>query len=88
MELKERPRYKEPFYDMDGDYSYFLRLGLGNLYQLTHERWFKQVCVVTIGEMLLRWGFNIHSELEHGKGTNLELDVVSNEDRNKEIVRG
>lgn len=37
--------------------------------------------------MLLRWGFNIHLELEHGKETNVELDVVSNEDV-EEIVRG
>ena len=33
-----------------------------------------------LGEELLRWGFGIHLELEHGKGTNVELDVVTAED--------
>ena len=32
-----------------------------------------------LGEDLLRWGFNIHLELEHGNGTNVELDLGSDE---------
>lgn len=87
VDLKELPRYKEPFYDMDGDTELLFATGALELVSIDTKGGSNKYVLSRLGEMLLCWGFNIHLELEHGKGTNVELDVMSNEDV-EEIVRG
>ena len=40
-----------------------------------------------LGAALLRWGFGIHLELEHGKGTNVDVPTMT-PDEVEEIVKG
>ena len=87
VDLKELPRYKEPFYDKDGDTELLFATGALEFVSIDTKGGSNKYVLSRLGEMLLRWGFNIHLELEHGKGTNVELDVMSNEDV-EEIVRG
>ena len=79
VDLKELPRYKEPFYDESGDTELLFAtgaleidtidsMGNSNMYKLSR-----------LGELLLRWGFGIHLELEHGKGTSVTIDAVSSD---------
>lgn len=71
---KELPKYREPFYDESGDTELLFASGALELAIIDNEKGIKYV-LSRLGEALLRWGFNIHLELEHGKGTNVALDV-------------
>ena len=33
-----------------------------------------------LGDLLLKWGFGIDISIEHGKGTNVELEVMTEEE--------
>lgn len=80
VDLKELPKYQEPFYDENGDTELLFATGTLELVTIDSKGGPNKYVLSRLGEMLLRWGFNIHLEIEHGKGTNVELDVASNED--------
>lgn len=80
VDLKELPKYQEPFYDDNGDTELLFATGALELVTIDSKGGSNKYVLSRLGEMLLRWGFNIHLEIEHGKGTNVELDVASSED--------
>lgn len=80
VDLKELPQYIEPFYDENGDTELLFATGALELNTLDGKGGPNKYVLSRLGELLLRWGFGIHLELEHGKGTNIELNVADNED--------
>ena len=80
VDLKELPKYKEPFYDKDGDTELLFATGALELVTLDSKGGPNKYVLSRLGAMLLRLGYNIHLELEHGKGTNVEMDVIKEED--------
>ena len=80
VDLKELPYYKNPFYDEGGDTELLFATGALEMNIIDTKGGPNKYILSRLGEMLLRWGFGIHLELEHGKGTNVELDVVTSED--------
>ena len=86
VDLKELPRYKEPFYDENGDTELLFATGALELVTIDSKGGANKYVLSRLGEMLLRWGFNIHMEMEHGKGTNVEIDAlksITSEELNK-----
>lgn len=80
VDLKELPKYREPFYDESGDTELLFATGALEIQTIDANGGTNKYVMSRLGELLLCWGFNIHLELEHGKGTNVELDLLSNED--------
>lgn len=80
VDLKHLPRYKEPFYDESGDTELLFATGALEIETIGSKGGSNKYKLSRLGELLLRWGFNIHLELEHGKGTNVELSQATNED--------
>ena len=80
VDLKELPKYKEPSYDENGDTELLFATGALELDTIDTKGGTNKFKLSRLGEALLRWGFGIHLELEHGKGTNVELDVLTAED--------
>lgn len=81
VDLKLLPQYKEPFYDESGDTDLLFATGALELVSIAAGGGTNKYVLSRLGEMLLRWGFNINIELEHGKGT--ELGLISQERLNK-----
>ena len=77
VDLKELPRYKEPFYDENGDTELLFATGGLELVTIDSKGGANKYVLSRLGEMLLRWGFDIHLEIEHGKGTNVEIDAMN-----------
>jgi hypothetical protein len=80
VDLKLLPRYKEPFYDESGDTELLFATGALEIETIDSKGGSNKYKLSRLGESLLRWGFNIHLELEHGKGTNVELNRATKED--------
>lgn len=80
VDLKELPKYKEPFYDETGDTELLFATGALEIDTIDTKGGSNKYKLSRLGDLLLQWGFGIHLELEHGKGTNVELDVVTAED--------
>ncbi len=80
VDLKQLPRYKEPFYDESGDTELLFATGALEIETIDSKGESNKYKLSRLGELLLRWGFNIHLELEHGKGTNVELNRATQED--------
>ena len=80
VDLKLLPRYKEPYYDESGDTELLFATGALEIETIDSKGGSNKYKLSRLGELLLRWGFNIHLELEHGKGTNVELDRATQED--------
>lgn len=80
VDLKHLPRYKEPFYDESGDTELLFATGALEIETIDSKGGSNKYKLSRLGESLLRWGFNIHLELEHGKGTNVELNRATQED--------
>lgn len=80
VDLKELPKYKDPYYDEDGDTELLFATGALEMNIIDTKGSSNKYILSRLGEMLLRWGLGIHLELEHGKGTNVELDVVTAQD--------
>ena len=80
VDLKELPKYKDPFYDDKGDIELLFATGALELDTIDTKGGANKYKLSRLGEELLRWGFNIHLELEHGRGTNVELNVASNDE--------
>lgn len=80
VDLKLLPRYKEPFYDESGDTELLFATGALEIETIDSKGRSNKYKLSRLGESLLRWGFNIHLELEHGKGTNVELNRATKED--------
>ena len=80
VDLKQLPRYKEPYYDESGDTELLFATGALEIETIDTKGESNKYKLSRLGELLLRWGFNIHLELEHGKGTNVELDRATQED--------
>ena len=79
VDLKELPRYKEPFYDNNGDTELLFATGALELDTIDSMGYSNMYKLSRLGELLLRWGFNIHLELEHGKGTSVAIDAVTSD---------
>ena len=80
VDLKLLPQYKDPFYDESGDTELLFATGALEIETIDTKGEPNKYKLSRLGELLLRWGFNIHLELEHGKGTNVELNQATNED--------
>lgn len=80
VDLKELPKYKEPFYDESGDTELLFSTGALELNTIDTMGSSNKYVLSRLGEALLRWGFGIHMDLEHGKGTSVELNLASNAD--------
>lgn len=80
VDLKLLPWYKEPFYDESGDTELLFATGALEIETIDSKGGSNKYKLSRLGESLLRWGFNIHLELEHGKGTNVELNRATKED--------
>ena len=80
VDLNELPKYKDPFYDEGGDTELLFATGALEMIIIDAKGGSNKYILSRLGEMLLRWGFGIHLELEHGKGTNVELDAITAED--------
>lgn len=77
LDLKELPRYKEPYYDEAGDTELLFATGALEMHTIDSKGNSNKYILSRLGELLLRWGLGINIEMEHGKGTNVELDVAS-----------
>ena len=80
VDLKLLPRYKVPYYDESGDTELLFATGALEIETIDTKGEPNKYKLSRLGELLLRWGFNIHLELEHGKGTNVELDMSDDSD--------
>lgn len=80
VDLKELPKYAEPFYDENGDTELLFATGALELDTIDGKGGTNKYKLSRLGDGLLRWGFGISIEIEHGKGTNVELDIASNTD--------
>ena len=80
VDLKLLPQYKDPFYDESGDTELLFETGALEIDTIDSKGGSNKYKLSRLGELLLRWGFNIHLELEHGKGTNVELNRATQED--------
>ena len=87
VDLKELPKYKEPFYDENGDTELLFATGALEIDTIDAQGGSNTYILSHLGEALLRWGFDIHIELEHGRGTNVELDVATPEDID-DLIKG
>ena len=76
VDLKELPRYKEPFYDISGDTELLYATGALEMVTIDSNDTNKYI-LSRLGEMLLKYGMGVDISIEHGKGTNVELDVIS-----------
>ena len=79
IDLKELPRYKEPFYDVSGDTELLYSTGALILHTLDANGSNKYILSV-LGEKLLIWGFCINLDMERERGTNVELNYATNDD--------
>ena len=80
VDLKLLPRYKDPFYDESGDTELLFATGALEIETIDTKGESNKYKLSRLGASLLRWGFNIHLELEHGKGTNVELNIGDDSD--------
>lgn len=87
VDLKELPKYKEPFYDETGDTELLFATGALELDTIDTSGGSNKYKLSWLGSALLRWGFGIHLELEHGKGTNVDVPTMT-PDEVEEIVKG
>ena len=87
VDLKELPKYKEPFYDETGDTELLFATGALELDTIETNGGSNKYKLSRLGAALLRWGFGIHLELEHGKGTNVDVPTMT-PDEVAEIVKG
>ena len=82
IDLKELPRYKEPFYDESGDTELLYSTGALILQTLDANGSNKYILSV-LGEKLLLWRFGINLDMERERGTNVELNYATNDDIDK-----
>ena len=87
VDLKELPKYKEPFYDENGDTELLFATGALEIETIDAQGGSNKYILSRLGEALLRWGFDVHIGLQHGKGTNVELDVATPEDID-DLIKG
>lgn len=80
VDFKCLQQYEKPFYDENGDTELLFASGALEQVSIDSKGGPNKYLLSRLGEMLLRWGFNIHLELEHGKGTNVEIDTLTAED--------
>ena len=80
VDLKELPRYKDPYYDEAGDTELLFATGALEMHTIDSKGNSNKYILSRLGELLLRWGLGINIEMEHGKGTNVELDRATQED--------
>jgi hypothetical protein len=79
VDLKELPRYKNPFYDESGDTELLYATGALLLQTLDANGSNKYILSV-LGEKLLHWGCCINLEMERTNGTNVALNYATNDD--------
>ena len=79
IDLKELPRYKEPFYDEGGDTELLYSTGALILQTLDANGSNKYILSV-LGEKLLCWGFGINLEMKRERGTNVSLNYLTNDE--------
>lgn len=77
VDFKELPKYKEPFYDTNGDTDFLFATGALEMSSVGQENKF---ILSRLGEMLLKWGFDIDLSMEHGKGTTLDANFMTSEE--------
>ena len=82
VDLKQLPYYKEPYYDESGDTELLYATGALEVQTIDANGTNKYILSI-LGEKLLKYGFAIQIELEHGKGTKMELDTMKKEEINR-----
>lgn len=79
VDLKELPKYKEPFYDESGDSELLYATGALELHTIDANESNKYI-LSALGEKLLLWGCGVNIDMKREKGTNIEVDTASDED--------
>lgn len=79
VDLKELPKYKEPFYDETGDTELLFATGALEIETINTGDGPNKYKLSRLGETLLCLGFSIDIKLEHGKGTNVDVPTLSPE---------
>ena len=79
VDLKELPKYKEPFYDESGDSELLYATGALVLHTIDANESNKYI-LSALGEKLLLWGCGVNIEMKREKGTNIEVDTASEDD--------
>ena len=79
VDLKELPQYIEPLYDDSGDTDLLYATGALELHTIDANGSNKYI-LSKLGEKLLLWGCCINIEMERIKGTNMELNTITDED--------
>lgn len=79
IDMKELPRYREPFYDENGDTELLYSTGALILHTLDVNGSNKYILSV-LGEKLLLWGLGIHLEIEREQGTNVDLNALTDDE--------
>lgn len=80
VDLKELPKYKEPYYDEHGDTELLYATGALELVTLDSKGGPNKYILSRLGELLLLIGYGMSLGIEHGKGTNVELDTMTEEE--------
>ncbi|MBO5631160.1 MAG: hypothetical protein J5965_18990 [Aeriscardovia sp.] len=79
VDLKELPKYKEPFYDESGDTELLIATGALVIHTIDANESNKYV-LSALGEKLLLWGCGVNIEMKRERGTNIEVDTATDED--------
>ena len=80
VDFKCLQQYEKPFYDVNGDTELLFATGALELETIDTKGGSNKYKLSRLGAALLRWGFGVNLELEHGKGTNVEIDTITAED--------
>ena len=80
VDLQALRQYTEPFYDDSGDTELLFASGALELKTIDSRGGSNKYILSRLGESLLRWGFHVHLDMEHGKGTNVELETITVKD--------
>lgn len=80
VDLKGLSQYVEPTYDESGDTELLFATGALEIDTIDAKGGPNKYVLSRLGEMLLRWGFDIQLDLKHGCGTNVELDALTRQE--------
>ena len=86
VDLKLLPKYKEPYYDESGDTELLYATGVLEIHTIDYNGSNKYILSI-LGEKLLLFGCGVKLDMKRGKGTNVELPTMTEEDVH-EIVNG
>ncbi len=79
VDLKMLPYYQSAYYDESGDTELLYATGALEVHTIDANGTNKYILSI-LGKQLLEYGCAVQVEMEHGKGTNMKLDIVEQKD--------